>query len=97
MNHLISKVQQWAIEKGIMSKGTPIGQAIKTIEESTELASAINSNDRDEIIDAIGDIMVTVIIQCQMQNLELEHCLESAYNVIANRKGKMVDGIFVKE
>jgi len=47
--------------------------------------------------DAIGDIMVTLIIQCKMQGMDLQDCLESAYNVIKNRTGKMVDGVFVKD
>ena len=45
----------------------------------------------------MGDIMVTLIIQAKMQDLSLEECLESAYNVIAKRTGKMVNGQFVKD
>jgi len=90
-------VEQWAADKGILKKATPMAQALKTLEECTELCIAINKNDRPEIIDAIGDIVVTLIIQCKMQGLSLEECLESAYNVIAKRTGKMVDGQFVKD
>ena len=90
-------VETWAEEKGILSKATPMAQAFKTLEECTELGIAVNNNDREEIIDAIGDIMVTRIIQAKMQNLKLEECLESAYNVIAKRTGKMVNGQFVKD
>lgn len=94
---LEKQVEQWAKEKGILDKATPMAQALKTLEETTELLTAINNNDRDEIIDAIGDIMVTLIIQCKMQDLTLEECLQSAYNVISKRKGKMINGQFVKE
>jgi len=90
-------VETWAEEKGILSKATPMAQALKTLEETTELCTAINSNDRAEIIDAMGDIMVTLIIQAKMQGLKLEECLESAYNVISKRTGKMVNGVFVKD
>jgi NTP pyrophosphatase (non-canonical NTP hydrolase) len=90
-------VETWAADKGILEKATPMAQALKTLEECTELCTAINKNDRPEIIDAIGDIVVTLIIQCKMQALSLEECLESAYNVIAKRTGKMVDGQFVKD
>ncbi len=90
-------VEHWAKEKGILDKATPMAQALKTLEETTELCTAINSNDRAEIIDAMGDIMVTLIIQAKMQNISLEQCLESAYNVISKRKGKMINGQFVKE
>ena len=90
-------VEEWAQEKGILSKATPMAQALKTLEECTELCTAINADARPEIIDAMGDIMVTLIIQAKMQDLSLEECLESAYNVIAKRTGKMVNGQFVKD
>lgn len=94
---LSSLIEEWAEEKGILSKATPLTQAIKTKEEVDELYRAILDENRDEIKDAIGDIMVTLIIQCKMQGMDLEDCLESAYNVIKNRTGKMVDGFFVKD
>tara|TARA_Y100000389_G_scaffold195111_1_gene226012 strand:+ start:1355 stop:1657 length:303 start_codon:yes stop_codon:yes gene_type:complete len=90
-------VEEWAQEKGIMSKATPMAQALKTLEECTELLTAIENKDRDEIIDAMGDIMVTLIIQAKMQNVSLEACLESAYKIISKRTGKMVNGQFVKD
>ena len=91
------EVEHWAEEKEILSKATPMAQALKTLEECTELGVAVNNNDRAEIIDAMGDIMVTLIIQAKMQGLKLEECLESAYNVIAKRTGKMINGQFVKD
>ena len=94
---LETAVIDWAEQKGIFSKGTPMAQAIKTLEETTELCAAVNTNDKEEIKDAIGDIMVTRLIQAKMQNLGLEECLESAYNIINKRKGKMINGQFVKE
>jgi len=91
------KVEHWARKKGILEKATPMAQALKTLEETTELCVAINNNDREEIIDAMGDIMVTLIIQAKMQGVSLESCLESAYNVISKRTGKMINGQFVKD
>ena len=90
-------VEAWAEEKGILKKGTPMSQALKTQEELTELLVAINNDDRNAIADAIGDIMVTLIIQAKMQKLTIEECLNLAYDIISKRKGKMVDGQFVKE
>mgnify|MGYP003666147414 FL=1 len=90
-------VEDWAQKKSIFAKATPMAQALKTLEETTELCTAINSDDREEIIDAMGDIMVTLIIQAKMQDITLEECLESAYNVISKRTGKMVNGQFVKD
>ena len=94
---LEAAVEGWAQEKGIFAKATPMAQALKTLEETTELCTAINNNDGPEIVDAIGDIMVTLIIQAKMQKLSLESCLESAYHVISKRTGKMVNGQFVKD
>ena len=91
------EVEMWAKDKGILDNATPIKQALKTQEEVTELLNAIVDNDRAEIIDAIGDIMVTLIIQAKMQNLDLFECLQSAYNVINKRTGKMVNGQFLKD
>ena len=106
-------VQQWAKDKGILDKATPLTQHSKTIEEVEEISEALfaqnnnletfkNSKGVDvdtvtEIKDGIGDVAVTLIIQCAIQNITLEECLEQAYNVISKRKGKMVNGVFVKE
>ena len=87
----------WATQKGILENGTAIAQAGKTIEEVNELVEAIIKDDREEIVDALGDILVTIIIQAEMQGLKITDCLESAYNVISKRTGKMVDGQFVKD
>ncbi len=96
-NELEALVITWAHQKGILDKGTPIAQASKTSEEVEELHVAIETNNREEIIDALGDILVTIIIQAEMQKLDLLECLESAYNVISKRTGVMVDGQFVKD
>jgi len=90
-------VVDWAEQKGIFKNGDPYAQAMKTVEEVSELCHAITINDKAEIKDALGDIMVALLIQAQMQDMNLEECLESAYNVIKNRTGKMVDGQFVKD
>tara|TARA_R100000900_G_C3257207_1_gene148663 strand:+ start:233 stop:535 length:303 start_codon:yes stop_codon:yes gene_type:complete len=90
-------VEDWAEDKNIFKKATPMAQALKTLEETTEFCTAINNNDRDEIVDAMGDIMVTLIIQAKMQDLSLEECLESAYKVISKRTGTMINGQFVKD
>jgi NTP pyrophosphatase (non-canonical NTP hydrolase) len=90
-------VEQWAKEKSILEKATTMKQAEKTHEEVLELMSAIDDDNTDEIKDAIGDIMVTLIIQAKMQGMTIEECLNSAYDVISKRTGKMVDGQFKKD
>ena len=94
---LSALVIAWAAQKGILENGTPRAQAMKTWEETDELITAIENNNREEVIDALGDILVTIIIQAEMQGLKLVDCLESAYNIISQRTGKMVDGQFVKD
>ena len=110
---LEAKVLEWAGDKGILEKATPLAQANKTLEEVEELLEAVDAQEKehyfftntkgkevvtaDEIKDALGDILVTIIIGAKLQGLKLEDCLESAYNVISKRTGKMVDGVFVKD
>ena len=96
-NQLEALVIEWADNKGILKNGTPLAQSKKTMEECQELIDAIQDDNRDEIADALGDILVTIIIQAKMQNMSLLECLEGAYNVIAKRTGKMVNGQFVKD
>ena len=96
-NDLEALIVVWAHQKGILDKGTPYAQCEKTMEEVLELHEAIIMKNREEIIDALGDILVTIIIQAEMQGLSLTECLESAYNVISKRTGVMVDGQFVKD
>ena len=90
-------VQKWAEERGIFEKATPLKQALKTQEELTELINAIVDDNKLEIEDAIGDIMVTLIILAEMQGVTLEECLNGAYDIISQRTGKMVNGQFVKD
>lgn len=96
-DELEALVIEWANEKGILEKGTPDRQACKTMEECEELIDAIEDDNREEIADALGDILVTIIIQAKMQNMSLVECLEGAYNIIAKRTGKIIDGQFVKD
>ena len=61
-----------------------------------ELAKATLEKDQDEIIDAIGDMVVVLTNLAHLNGLHIETCIASAYNEISQRKGKMVDGTFVK-
>jgi len=90
-------VLQWANEKGILDKSNPIKQIGKTQEELTETLIALVESDDEEIKDGIGDMLVTIIILSKLCDLTTTECLEAAYDVIKTRKGKMVNGLFVKE
>lgn len=45
----------------------------------------------------MGDIFVTLIILCDQLNLNLIECLAMAYEKIKDRKGKTINGVFIKE
>lgn len=92
------KVIQWGEARGIVQNSNPMAQAMKTYEEVEELYAAINKHNREEMMDAYGDILVTLIMGCATADIDLVECLELAYNEIKDRKGYLTfDGIFVKE
>ena len=90
-------IRQWADERGIYRNGNTKTQYVKLLEESGELARAILKNDKPEFIDAIGDMVVVLTNLAALEGLKIEDCITSAYKVIESRKGKMVNGTFVKE
>lgn len=96
MNNLIKQVEQWSIDKGL-DKGNSFTQYAKSSEEMGEVAAALCRNDVDELKDGIGDVVVTLIILAQQNNMTLYECLEQAYGEIKNRTGVMSkDGSFIK-
>lgn len=155
MKELIEKVEAWSTERGL-NTADPNKQRLKLWEEFGELNAAIARDNREGAIDAIGDMLVVMIIYKQqlgyddnevferkldkhnfiyrlddsalldyigysiadtrnyvyysieriVDNLtmlayrlgtNLEECLQSAYNEIKDRRGKMINGVFVKE
>jgi len=90
-------IRFWAKDKGIYAKGNSTTQYVKLMEEAGELAKALLNNDKAEIVDAIGDIAVVLTNLAELEGLKIEDCIDTAYNVIARRKGKMINGTFVKE
>lgn len=91
-------INGWGEDRGIIQNGNPIGQAIKTLEETTELLSALNVNDDLEVKDAIGDIFVTLVMVAGTYGTTLRECVNGSYEEIKDRKGYLrADGIFVKE
>jgi NTP pyrophosphatase (non-canonical NTP hydrolase) len=90
-------IRSWANERGIYDKGNSQTQYVKLMEEAGELAAALLNDDKPEIVDAIGDIVVVLTNLAKLEGFDIENCIDSAYNEIANRKGKMINGTFVKE
>lgn len=96
MNQLIKQVEQWSIDKELHN-GNPDRQALKVWEESGEIAKAMSRNRIEELKDGIGDTIVTLIILAQQQGWTLEECLQYAYDEIKDRKGRTINGTFIKE
>ena len=92
----LQPIRDWAKEKGIFEKGDPKTQYVKLQEEAGELAKAILNNDKEEIIDALGDCTIVLTNLAELCGYSLEDCINSAYSVISNRKGQMKNGTFVK-
>ena len=89
-------IREWADSRGITSKGNSHTQYVKLMEEAGELAEAILKKDRKEIYDAIGDIIVVLTNLATLEDMKIEDCIDYAYNEISKRKGKMINGTFVK-
>ena len=70
---------------------------VKLLEEAGELATGINKDKRELIIDSIGDVYVVLVILCMQLGLDINDCIKAAYEEIKDRKGKMINGTFVKE
>ncbi len=91
-------VLRWAEARKIIPNSTPNVQLLKTVSELGELADATIKGDDDEIADGVGDVLVTLIIYCALQDIDPIVCLASAYDTIKDRKGTLTpEGVFVKE
>lgn len=91
-------VIRWGEDRKIVQHSTPYAQAQKTQEELNELFDAIQAKDREAMIDAYGDILVTLVMGCACADLDLVKCFNHAYEQIKDRKGYLSEeGIFVKE
>jgi len=89
-------IREWATERGLYDKGDVKTQYIKLQEEAGEVARAIIKNDLPEIKDGIGDMVVVLTNLAHLAGLEIEDCIQAAYDVISKRKGSMINGSFVK-
>ena len=98
LNNEFQPIREWATEKGIISKADVNTQFLKLLEEVGELSHGIQKRNDEEIKDAIGDCVVVLTNLAAIHGVfTIEECVNSAYDVIKNRTGKMVNGVFVKE
>lgn len=88
----------WAEEKGIFDKADVKSQLLKTYEELGEVTNCVLKNKSvEETMLELGDVYVTLILVADMLGTSMSDALDAAYHKIKNRKGRMVDGVFVKE
>lgn len=100
---LFDAVKKWGRDKGINNATM---QFAKINEEVGELAhelvrgycgDSLSSVPSQETVDAIGDILVTVIIFADIIGVEPLEALQLSYDTIKGRKGVTKDGSFIKE
>lgn len=90
------KIKKWFKDRNL-DRADPKSQMLKLMEETGELAEGIAKNRPDQIKDSIGDIYVVLTGLSIQLGYNIEECIEATYEEIKDRKGKMIDGVFVKE
>lgn len=94
---LIWRVRQWAESRDLLNATSAPKQSMKLMEELGETMGAILRGKEEKIKDGIGDILVTTIILSLQLGLEPRACLNYSLNEIWGRKGKTIDGTFIKD
>ncbi len=97
MLNTFTKIRNWANDRNLVMGSDSFRQTVKLVEEVGETAAAIARGNRAGIRDGIGDAVVVLTILAAQYGLLIEDCIDAAYEEIKDRKGKMVDGVFVKE
>ena len=95
MNLLIDKIMKWHEDRNLIEGSTDKDQVLKLQQELGELSDSVCK--QKDMKDDLGDMMVIMLNIMKRNDYTIEECLQIAYNDIKDRKGRMVDGIFVKE
>lgn len=96
MNELKKNIEQWAVDRNLHA-ADPTKQMLKLGEEYGELCAGMARGDMFKIVDSIGDMFVVMTILSMQMGIDIQNCVQGAYDEIKDRKGRMVDGVFVKE
>lgn len=91
----IQRIKQWHYDRNLIMGASDKDQVCKLIQEVGELSD--NVCKKKDIRDDIGDCIVVLINIAERNGVSLTECLEKAYYDIKDRKGTMINGIFVKE
>lgn len=106
---LKDKVLKWADDKDLLHSENADVQFMKFIEEVFEFKREMDIRNNRFFSDVqkkiilrdvrleMGDIFVTLIILCEQIGIDPEECLSMAYEKISKRKGKTINGQFIKE
>lgn len=94
---IFNSIRNWAEERNLIEGSHPDDQFKKLIEEQGKLTVALLKRKESLFIDAVGDVVVVLTILCKQMGIDIEECIHSAYNEIKDSKGRMVNGVFVKE
>ncbi|MGL4755547.1 MAG: MazG-like family protein [Aeromonadaceae bacterium] len=89
-------IRQWARDRNLIDGSDRFRQMVKLVEEQGELAAGIAKGNAELVADSIGDMVVVLTILAEQSGLSIEGCIEQAYHEIKDRKGRMIDGVFVK-
>lgn len=96
IDDLVYLISEWAEARNITAEGgaTSYSQLKKLREEVTEFE---NATTEEEAKLEFGDILVVCVQVARLRGLNMVECLDLAYQKIKYRKGRMIDGVFVKE
>lgn len=104
---LKENVEKWADDKNLLHEENADKQFMKFIEEVFEFksemdvyfdgAKTLKSLNKEYMKDEMGDVFVTLIILCKQLDIDPVECLDMAYEKISKRRGKTIDGTFIKE
>ena len=92
---LVKLIEQWHEDRNLIAGSTDKDQVLKLIQELGELSDSVCKE--KDMKDDLGDMLVVMINIMKRNNITIEECLQKAYDDIKDRKGRMIDGIFVKE
>lgn len=94
---ILEDIGKWHEARNLVDGSTDQAQFVKLTEELGEVAAAVARNKKEELVDGIGDMLVVLKNIAMRNDISLSYCALQAYKEIAPRKGRMVDGVFIKE